>query len=170
RRYYKPVDLDDPRLLVQDGLWPSESDPRFHQQMVYAVARETIEHFESALGRQLHWRRAERPGNGTRGWKPGDIGTLHLYPHGMREPNAYYSPDAHGIVFGYFAADRHNTEWTLPKQPVFTCLSHDVIVHEMTHAIVDGQRAFLIEQTNRDVAAFHEGFADLAALFRHFSH
>ncbi len=40
----------------------------------------------------------------------------------------------------------------------------------MTHAIVDGIRGYFLEQTNVDVAAFHEAFADLAALFRHFSH
>jgi len=169
QQYYKPVDLDDARILLGSGLWPSESDARFHQQMVYAVARETIEHFSSSLGRRLHWRRAERDVD-AHGWKDEDILSLGLFPHAMRAPNAYYSPDAHGILFGYFAADRNNTTRTLPGQPVFTCLSHDVIVHEMTHAIVDGQRGFLLEQTNRDVAAFHEGFADLAALFRHFSH
>ena len=38
-------------LLAQDGLAPSESDPQFHQQMVYAVAMTTIRHFERALGR-----------------------------------------------------------------------------------------------------------------------
>jgi hypothetical protein len=31
-------------------------------------------------------------------------------------------------------------------------------------------RPFFAERTNPDVAAFHEAFADLAALFRHFSH
>src|SRR5688500_8179684 len=35
--FYSPVDLDDPNVLAQDGLAPSESDPRFHQQMTYAV-------------------------------------------------------------------------------------------------------------------------------------
>lgn len=170
RHYYHPVDLDDSRILLQGGLWPSESDPRFHQQMVYAVARETIEHFESALGRKVHWRRTARDDQHAHGMQDGDILTLNLYPHAMRAANAYYSPDDHGVLFGYFAADATNTEISLPNQPIFTCLSHDVIVHEMTHAIVDGQRGFLIEATNRDVAAFHEGFADLSALFRHFSH
>src|SRR3954469_1136033 len=32
--FYKPVDLNDPRLLVGGGFPPMESDPRFHQQMV----------------------------------------------------------------------------------------------------------------------------------------
>src|SRR5436853_7906490 len=36
-RYYEPVNLDDPILLAQDGLQPSEGTPQFHQQMVYAV-------------------------------------------------------------------------------------------------------------------------------------
>src|SRR5260370_29646994 len=36
--FYQPVDLNDPDLLAQDGLTPSEGNPQFHQQMVYAVA------------------------------------------------------------------------------------------------------------------------------------
>ena len=57
--YYEPVDLDDPRILIRGGLDPDESDPRFHQQMVYAIATDTIQHFELALGRRIHWRRVE---------------------------------------------------------------------------------------------------------------
>src|SRR6266851_8400699 len=109
KRYYPPVDLDDPRILARGGLNPSESDPRFHQQMVYAVAMETIERFESALGRRIHWRRADRPPmrDGENTWrKSDDIWVLNLFPHGMIQPNAFYSPQAHGILFGYFAAKR----------------------------------------------------------------
>ena len=51
-----------PSLLANDGLNPSESDPRFHQQMVYAIASRTIQMFEAALGREIHWRRADRFG------------------------------------------------------------------------------------------------------------
>src|SRR5712692_11956097 len=57
KTYYAPVDLDDRRILIRGGLDPSEADPRFHQQMVYAVVTETIQHFETALGRRIHWRR-----------------------------------------------------------------------------------------------------------------
>jgi hypothetical protein len=42
------------------GLDPSESDPRFHQQMVYAVASETLQRFEYALGRRIRWRGTRR--------------------------------------------------------------------------------------------------------------
>ena len=59
KQYYPPVDLDDYRILARGGLDPSESDPRFHQQMVYAVASQTVEKFESALGRRVHWRRQQ---------------------------------------------------------------------------------------------------------------
>lgn len=46
--YYEPVNLDDDAILIRNGLDPTESDPRFHQQMVYAVVKETIERFESS--------------------------------------------------------------------------------------------------------------------------
>lgn len=170
KTYYQPVDLDQPPILMSNGLRPSESDPRFHQQMVYAVATETIEHFETALGRTIHWRRADHPIDNPGGAADEAIKTLTLFPHAFRSANAFYSPEAHGVLFGYFRADRTDPGRNLPGQPVFTCLSHDIIVHEMTHAIVDGIRAYFLEQTNVDVAAFHEAFADLSALFRHFSH
>lgn len=168
KTYYKPIDLDHPHVLIRGGLDPIESDPRFHQQMVYAVVTDTIQHFETALGRRIHWRRAERQGNPNAFLD--DVYTLNIYPHAFIGQNAFYSPRAHGILFGYFRAGEGDVGRNLPGQTVFTCLSHDVVVHETTHAIVDGIRAFFMEQTNPDVLAFHEAFADLAALFRHFTH
>jgi hypothetical protein len=167
RTFYKPVNLDDPKLLMTHGLLPSEADPRFHQQMVYAVASETLQRFEYALGRRVRWRTRS-------GARPAALNgasrRLNLFPHAMCEANAFYCPEAHGILFGYFKASRTNPGRNLPGQTVFTCLSHDIIVHETTHAIVDGIREHFMEPTNVDVAAFHEAFADLAALFLHFSH
>ena len=54
--FYTPVDLDDRSLLAQDGLTPSERDPHFHQQMVYAVISSLLENFERGLGRRFRWR------------------------------------------------------------------------------------------------------------------
>src|ERR1700741_3064478 len=93
RTYYKPIDLDHPYILIRGGLDPIESDPRFHQQMVYAVVTETIQHFEMALGRRIHWRRAERQGNPNAYLD--DIYTLNIYPHAFIGQNAFYSPRAH---------------------------------------------------------------------------
>jgi hypothetical protein len=168
--YYTPVDLDDPKLLISGGLAPSDADPRFHQQMVYAVASETLQRFEAALGRHIHWRKIKKTADSTRESLVAASKCLNLFPHAMCQANAFYSPDAHGIVFGYFKASRTDPGRNLPGQTVFTCLSHDIIAHETTHAIVDGIREYFMEPTNIDVPAFHEAFADLAALFAHFSH
>ncbi len=169
RTYYQPVDLDDPKILIQGGIDPTESDPRFHQQMVYAVAAETLQRFETALGRSIHWRISEGEGRGAKATGDG-IPVLLLLPHAMYQANAFYSPKARGILFGYFRASTTRPGNNFPGQTVFTCLSHDIIAHETTHAIIDGIRKYFTEPTNIDVAAFHEAFADLVALFRHFSH
>jgi hypothetical protein len=169
--YYVPVDLDDRQVLIRGGIDPDESDPRFHQQMVYAIVTDTIQHFEAALGRTIHWRRDTREIDEVdEETVRENIWTLNIYPHAMVGANAFYCPRAHGILFGYFRADENDMEGSLPGQIVYTCLSHDIIVHETTHAIIDGIRGHFTEPTNPDVLAFHEAFADLAALFRHFSH
>ena len=50
KEFYEAVDLNDPYLLAQDGLDPSESNPQFHQQMVYAVTMLTIKNFGKSIG------------------------------------------------------------------------------------------------------------------------
>jgi hypothetical protein len=155
--YYAPLDLNDPSILMQGGLEPNESDPRFHQQMVYAVAMKTIENFERALGRQIAFKR--RPGQER----------LRLFPHAFHGANAFFDPKLNAVLFGYFRADRDNPGPNLPGQNVFTCLSHDIIAHEMTHAVVHRLRRYFLDPSNEDVLAFHEGFSDIVALFQHFS-
>src|SRR5262249_38933533 len=51
---HPPVDLDSLELLAQNGLPPSDGNPQFRQQMLYAVAMKTIRNFERALGRVAH--------------------------------------------------------------------------------------------------------------------
>ena len=58
----------------------------------------------------------------------------------------------------------------MPRGLIFTGLSHDVIVHETTHALLDALRSQFYAPTRPDVLGFHEGFADLVALFLHFSY
>jgi hypothetical protein len=161
--FYEPVDLENPDVLIGDGLSPRESDPRFHQQMVYAVASETIRRFERALGRRIRWRR--RHG---RGADP-QQGRLRIFPHAMQEANAFYDPDIRALVFGYFEASHQDPGVNVPGQVVFTCLSHDIVAHETTHALIDGLREHFSEPTSVDTPAFHEAFADIVALFQHFS-
>ncbi len=161
---YAPVDLDDRFILAADGLDPSEGDPQFHQQMVYAVAMTTIHNFERALGRRILW----SPAGVEQGYQ--FVQRLRIYPHGLRDANAYYSPKKKALLFGYFPASTSDPGHNLPGGTVFTCLSHDVVAHETTHALLDGLHRRFIEPTNTDTLALHEGFADIVALFQHFSH
>lgn len=168
--FYAPVDLNDPVLLAQDGLAPSEGRPQFHQQMVFAVIMRTIRAFERALGRVVLWARDEAVS-----WNDPELTRvernftkrLRVYPHGLREKNAYYSPAKRALLFGYFRADSNapnvSANW------VFTCLSQDIVAHETAHAILHGLWQRSIEPSNADAMAFHEAFADIIALLQHFT-
>lgn len=169
-QFYPPIDLDDPRLLLQDGLAPSEGNPKFHQQMVYAVAMRTIESFEDALGRKALWAEHRRPKNAPGGPGYEYVPRLRIYPHALRAKNAYYSPARGALLFGYFPAESQLGDATAPGTLVFGCLSADIIAHEMTHALLDGYTPGYKERSNADVGAFHEGFADIVALFQHFQY
>jgi subtilisin family serine protease len=164
---YDPVDLNDPRLLARDGWAPSEGNAQFHQQMVYAVGMKTIGHFERALGRPVLWRPRPVPD------KPSDDRTfvrrLQVRPHAIAQANAFYSPTEVALKFGYFDAGSDAIDVVAPGTRVYTCVSHDIIAHETTHALLDGMFRRFNEPTNADVLAFHEGFADIVALMQHFT-
>jgi hypothetical protein len=123
------------------------NDPRFHSQNVYAIAMRILARFEFALGRRVPW--------GSEGHQ------LHIAPHAFADANAFYSKQDRGLFFGYFAGSN--------GKPVFACLSHDVVAHETTHALLDGLRGRFLEPSSPDQAAFHEGFADIVALLSVFS-
>lgn len=160
---YAPLDLDHPDVLANDGLAPSAGSPQFHQQMVYAVCSLTVANFERALGRPALW--ASRPESG--GGEDADfVQCLRVYPHALREANAFYSPTKVSLLFGYFDARRHLPSSSDSGETVFTCLSHDIIAHETTHALLDGMHRQFLIASNRDVHALHEGFADIVALFQ----
>lgn len=122
-------------------------DPRFHSQNVYAIAMRILARFEFALGRRVPW--------GSEGHQ------LHIAPHAFADANAFYSRQDRGLFFGYFPGQN--------GKPVFACLSHDVVAHETTHALLDGLRGRFLEPSSPDQAAFHEGFADVVALLSVFS-
>jgi hypothetical protein len=118
------------------------NDRRFRAQNVYAIAAHTLGVFESALGRPVPW--------------AFDSPHLYLVPTAFVEPNAYYSPDDQALLFGYFQAESDD--------PIYTCLAHDIVAHETTHAILDGLRNRFDLPGLPDQAGFHEGFADIVAL------
>ena len=161
--YYEAVNLNCIEVLSQNGLTPSEGNPKFHQQFVYTIAMKALDHFEQALGRKIIW--------SPRDLKPRRefVRRLRLYPHALREANAYYDPDKKSILFGYFKAAAQVVGTNFPGGAVFTCLSPDIIVHELTHAVLDSIHPRFLENTNKDVAAFHEAFADIIALLQRFT-
>ena len=121
-------------------------DPTFHAQNVYALVMATIARFEFALGRRVSWC--------FRGHQ------LKVVPHAFEEMNAFYSREAESLVFGYYGP---------PASRRFMCLSHDIVVHETTHALLDGLRSRFMAPSSADQAAFHEGFADIVALLSVFA-
>jgi hypothetical protein len=118
-----------------------EKDRAFHARNTYAIVMRVLARFERALGRRVGWSFLGHQ--------------LTVAPHAFLDLNAFYSKDDHAIFFGYYPGDSGN---------VLTCLSHEVIAHETTHALVDGLRPDFMYPSSPDQAAFHEGFADIVAL------
>jgi hypothetical protein len=173
--WYNPVDLRDEQIASQHGLAPSEGNPQFHQQFVYTVAMKTIRHFERALGRKIVWYpqvvKLKGKHNAVKDVRLERryVQQLRIHPHAIRDANAYYDPDKKALLFGYFPAADQSQGANYPGGLVFTCLSPDIVAHEMTHAILDSIHHRYLEDTNADVAAFHEGFADIVALLQRFT-
>ena len=137
---YEPAVLDDAPAGPLDDKQLA-NDPKCHARNVYALVMRTLGRFEYALGRRAAWRFPAHQ--------------LKVVPHAFEAANAFYSPDSESLSFGYFRRD---------GRLVFTCLSHDIVVHETTHALLDGLRRYFMAPSSADQAAFHEGYADLVAL------
>ena len=149
-RFYAPLakGLDgDPFEKASDS--QLLNDPAFHAQNVYAIVMRTLARFELALGRRVSWSFGGHQ--------------IHVAPHAFADANAFYSERDRAIVFGYFPKQRNSREM------VFACLSHDVVAHETTHALVDGLRQRYTDPSSPDQAGFHEGFADVVAMLSMFS-
>ncbi|HEX3238554.1 MAG TPA: hypothetical protein VHR18_00275 [Solirubrobacterales bacterium] len=121
-------------------------DPRFHARNAYALVMRTLGRFEYALGRRVGW-----------GF---EAHQLKVIPHAFEDMNAFYSPETEALVFGYYRTD---------EGLAFTCLSHDIVVHETSHALLDGLRKRFTRPSSPDQAAFHEAFGDIVALLSVFS-
>lgn len=150
------LNLDDHDILISNGLDPSTSDKRFHDQMVYAVCSIVYTAFRVALGRHIAWGFTKRE----------DRSQLLLRPRAFEGNNSHYDRAQGELCFGYF---RSKAKGDFPGT-VYACLSHDTVAHEVTHALLDGLRKHFSLPMSQDVLAFHEGFADIVAVFQHFSY
>ena len=166
--FYPPVDLNSHFVLGQDGIPPAEGDPRFHQQMVYALVMTTIWHFEQGLGRWILW----SPRRGKQDGEPDNdfVRRLRIYPHALRGPNAYYSPSKKALLMGYSSTSVESPTGNPVLADSFTCLSHSIISHETTHAVLDGLRRAIVDPSvGPEDLAVQEAIADVIALLQHFA-
>ena len=123
------------------------NDPSFHAQNTYAIVMKTLSRFEFALGRRVGW--------GFYGHQ------IKVAPHAFADANAFYSEKDQALMFGYFPG--------ASGRMVYSCLSHDVVAHETTHALLDGLRERYTDPSSPEQAAFHEGFSDIVALLSVFA-
>jgi hypothetical protein len=147
-RFSPPSDTADENRRFPNGYNDALlTDPAFRAQNVYAIAARTLAAFEFALGRRIDWKTGSHQ--------------LYIVPRAFAEANAHYAREDRGVFFGYLPR---------PGEPtVYTCLSHDIVCHETTHAVLDGLRPRFLEPALPDQAAFHEALADIVAIFSVFS-
>ena len=144
----KPASWDRNRwCFIEPNDQPVEQkklkSPWFHQVGVWAVVMRILKFFENskALGRPVTW-----AFGGNR---------LIIVPHAGYGENAFYDRLSKSLQFYYCGTK---------KEPVYTCLSHDIVAHETGHAILDGVRPYYNECSSLQTAAFHEFIADLTAI------
>ncbi|QSX74006.1 hypothetical protein HIV01_012340 [Lysobacter arenosi] len=117
---------------------------QFHQVNVWAIVERTLAMIEDEflLGRTVPWATQS--------------GRLLLIPHAGYDQNAFYDRASGALHFFYFEG--------MDGKPVYTCLSHDIIAHELGHAVLDGLKPGYNEVTSRETAGFHEYFGDAVAM------
>jgi hypothetical protein len=118
-------------------------NPQFHQVNVFAVLNRALDLIEEEIGHNIIWK---------------DGSPLVVRPHAFNGENAFYDPQNPSLNFGYFASP-------FRRSYVWTCLSHDIITHELGHAIFDTFRPLYINAMSDDAGALHESFSDLLAMF-----
>ncbi|TFV77528.1 hypothetical protein E4P39_06015 [Blastococcus sp. CT_GayMR19] len=152
---FDSADWSDPGIMLTYGEFnraPAErpllENAQFHQVNAFAVAGHTLRAFEEALGRQIRWRHG---------------GPLVIRPHAFEGANAYYDGMSPSLNFGYFRSP-------IRSATVWTCLSHDIVAHELGHAVFDSFRPLFLYSVELDAAALHESLGDLLALFSALEH
>jgi len=119
-------------------------DFHFHQINAWAIVERTLAMIEDdyLLARAVPW--------------ASQRGRLILIPHAGRQQNAFYDRASGALHFCYFDAT--------DGRRIHTCLSHDIVAHELGHAVLDGLKPFYNEVTSAQTAGFHEYFGDAVAM------
>jgi hypothetical protein len=83
------------------------------------------------------------------------VKVLNVEPAAGNMPNAYY--DRQNLKFFSFQGKS--------GKKVFTCLSYDIVAHELGHALLDGMRPEFFSMASLEIWSFHESFGDINAIF-----
>jgi len=120
-----------------------ESD-EFIKVSTFGTVMKTIQFFEShdALGRRINW--------------AFDSPQILVLPKAGTLANAFYERETGSLQFFYCQSNAGHT--------IYTALSHDIVVHETMHAILDGVAPDLYHATRTESLALHEALADIAAI------
>jgi hypothetical protein len=125
-------------------------DPQFRQVNAFAVASHTLQKIEEALDRKITWR-TRRP--------------VVIRTHAPEAAgDAYYDSFSSSLNFGFSEPSGSHAEG------LWTCLSHDIVSHEVGHAIWDSFMPLFVYSAEIDAHALHESFGDLTALFSKLEH
>ncbi len=145
--------LSDPPLFVDEGAWAFRVEGRAPDPKPYPPDTPEFLHWQlaSALerGKRL-WQRLLPSGR----WVPGPV--LPAVPAAGDDLNAYY--DRRALRF-FRDVDARTGAIVQSGDSV------DIATHEQGHAVLDGVRPDLWDAPHFEVAAFHEAFGDLAAIF-----
>ena len=116
---------------------------QFRQVNAWAVVQRVLQFFENSrvMGRAIPW--------GFEGNR------LIVVPHAGYCQNAFYDRNSKALQFYHCGT---------ADDPVYTCLSHDIVAHETGHAILDGIRPYCNDISSIQTSAFHEFVADLTAI------
>ncbi len=144
----------EPPRSTESAPWGFRVEGRVPEPRAYAPDTPEFLHWQlaSALerGKRLWARRL--PGRGS--WIPGAV--LPAVPVAGRDLNAFY--DRRALRFFRDVDAKTGTVVQSGESP-------DVVTHEQGHAVLDAIRPDLWDAPHFEVAAFHEAFGDLAAIF-----
>jgi hypothetical protein len=126
-------------------------DTHFVQQSVFATVYHTLHFCEELLGHPVDWAFGRRQ--------------LLVVPRAGEMKNAFYERETGSLQFFEYKTLSRSEGEASPDRRIMTALSHDIVVHETTHAILDGLAPDLYDAISPESLALHESVSDLVAIF-----